>query len=395
MRFLYLGPFRFPNGDAAASRVLNNARLIRDLGYNIRILSFGGKLLSENKISNKYFYDGIEYFVTNDIDNHTWKERISRYTFPNPNAWNFLKIYKDTFDVLIVYNTTLMFNIRLLSFCQKYNKKIILDLTEWPASNESIGGKYSPLFWLSEFNMKYIQLLISNKILISRFLSNFYKKGNNIILPPLIYTKDSKWNNIIPINNVQITKHKGIKIIFAGTPAKKDLLGNLIKALFSVLNNGYNIQLIIAGVSNEQSISYIDNKKDFEKFKDNIIFLGKIPQEYIPSYYYISDFSAIIRVPSRKNMAGFPTKMAESMAAGRPVLMNLTSDLEEYAQDGKNAIIINDYKVDSIIQGLNRIMALTNDQLSEMKEYSKKIGHNKFDYRNYINNMKLFLSHLK
>lgn len=39
MNILYLGLFRFPEGDAAASRILNNARLFRDLGHTVKILS--------------------------------------------------------------------------------------------------------------------------------------------------------------------------------------------------------------------------------------------------------------------------------------------------------------------------------------------------------------------
>ena len=42
IRILYLGPFRFPDGDAAASRVLNNIRIFKDLGHDVYVLSFGG-----------------------------------------------------------------------------------------------------------------------------------------------------------------------------------------------------------------------------------------------------------------------------------------------------------------------------------------------------------------
>ena len=41
MKILYLGLFRFPEGDAAASRVLNNIRIFRDLGHSIHVLKIG------------------------------------------------------------------------------------------------------------------------------------------------------------------------------------------------------------------------------------------------------------------------------------------------------------------------------------------------------------------
>ena len=54
IRILYLGPFRFPDGDAAASRVLNNIRIFKDLGHDVYVLSFGGKYREEDKILNDY-----------------------------------------------------------------------------------------------------------------------------------------------------------------------------------------------------------------------------------------------------------------------------------------------------------------------------------------------------
>ena len=75
IRILYLGPFRFPDGDAAASRVLNNIRIFKDLGHDVYVLSFGGKYHEEDKILNDYSYDNILYKITNDIDTHSWGRR--------------------------------------------------------------------------------------------------------------------------------------------------------------------------------------------------------------------------------------------------------------------------------------------------------------------------------
>ena len=55
MKILYLGLFRFPEGDAAASRVLNNIRIFRDLGHSIHVLSFGGKYREEDCVEGSIF----------------------------------------------------------------------------------------------------------------------------------------------------------------------------------------------------------------------------------------------------------------------------------------------------------------------------------------------------
>ena len=100
MRFLYIGPFRFPKGDAAAARVLNNARILLTLGHDVRVLSFGGE-----KNDNWQEYEGIPYLVTSDMDTHSWKERFDRYTKPYPKCREIVKQLVDLMDGTIAVDS--------------------------------------------------------------------------------------------------------------------------------------------------------------------------------------------------------------------------------------------------------------------------------------------------
>ena len=394
IRFLYIGPFRFPEGDAAASRVLNNARIFRDLGHRVHILSFGGQYRTEDKIPFGYMYDGMMYIITNDIDTHSTKERITRYITPYSNARAYLEQHKSDYDVIITYNTTLPFNLYLQRFARKNKKKLILDITEWPASNESPGGAWLPFYWMSEFNMRIVQKRFKNIIPISNYLRDYYSQQNNVLLPPLINLSDKKWNSFEPVNNPLIEDFEGLKVIFAGNPAKKDLLANLISAAIEILKDNNALQIVVLGVNPENAVNFC-SKESLEKYKSNLVFVGRVPQKVVPSYYQLCDFSAIIREPSRKNMAGFPTKMAESMAAGCPVLLNTTSDLGDYAKDGVNAKIINDYSVESITQGLRELMLLERFKIEEMKHNARLTGKNSFDYIQYRDVVDCFIKNLR
>jgi len=395
MRFIYTGYFRFPNGDAAASRILNNARILRDLGHDVFVVSFGGTPRTEDLKESGYEYDGIKYINTNDIDTHTIKERLLRYVAPAPNAMKIIREQISEIDGIISYNPTAALNIRLKKLCNRNIIHYIVDLTEWPASNEMPGGKYFPIYWQSEYNFKRIQKDISNFIPISAFLRDYYHQSNHVLLPPLIDVNDKKWSVFQNITDSRIADFKGIRIVFAGTPAKKDLLGNLINSLCAILPEHQNFQLVVAGVDSDSGKTFFDNPTDFDCFADNFVFLGRIPQEMVPSIYHISDFSAIIREPSRKNMAGFPTKMAESMASGCPILLNYTSDLKQYAFDGQNAVVIPDYTIESIKDGLKRISQLSDEDIKRMKINALNIGKRAFDYRNYIDKTERFISSLR
>lgn len=173
------------------------------------------------------------------------------------------------------------------------------------------------------------------------------------------------------------------------------MLGNLINSLCAILPEHQNFQLVVAGVDSDSGKAFFDNPTDFDCFADNFVFLGRIPQEMVPSIYHISDFSAIIREPSRKNTAGFPTKMAESMVSGCPILLNYTSDLAQYAIDGQNAVVIPDYTIESIKDGLKRISQFSDEDIKRMKTNTLNIGKSVFDYRNYIDKTERFISSLR
>ena len=43
MNILYIGTFRLPNYDAAAARVLSNAKVFREVCHEVSLLGLGGK----------------------------------------------------------------------------------------------------------------------------------------------------------------------------------------------------------------------------------------------------------------------------------------------------------------------------------------------------------------
>ena len=66
MKILYLGCFRLPNFDAAAPRVLNNARAMKLCGHEETYISSGRKYNEDHLCEDiKYRIDGMEYVITN------------------------------------------------------------------------------------------------------------------------------------------------------------------------------------------------------------------------------------------------------------------------------------------------------------------------------------------
>lgn len=392
MRILYTGAFRFPHYDAGAHRVLNNAKILRDLGHEVIFVAFGGKYQELDRHENgKYYFHGFEYIISDDLNVTTFTKRVLSAIKRGVNALNLIKQIPNI-DIIISYNPTVYFSQRINKFAQINGIKHIIDLTEWYDVCEFKGQYLSPLYWLNKFNMEFYQKhYVRNFITISSFLDEYYDKSNNIILPPLVDVRDEKWTDISDIST-HIPEHDGYRLIYAGTPTNKDQLKNIIDGLLHLLDNGNNkIQLLILGVSQEQSSIFIEREK-LEKFDKNIVFLGRVQHTDVPSYYRIADFSVMVRTHSRKCMAGFPTKVAESLAAGCPVLYNETSDIGKYLTHLKNGIKIEGYTPAHIVEGLNIISTLSKEDLSRLREQAYRSSLEDFDYTVYRSNLQNFIN---
>jgi glycosyltransferase involved in cell wall biosynthesis len=125
---------------------------------------------------------------------------------------------------------------------------------------------------------------------------------------------------------------------------------------------------------------------------DGIVYImGKIPQQEVHQAYMDADYSIFIREDKRSSHAGFPTKLAESMAAGTPVITNDTGDIGLYLKNGENGYLLQDTSPESIKKVLEKILQLTSEETIEMRSKARKTAEESFDFRVYKQLMKDFL----
>lgn len=393
-KIIYSGAFRFPNIDAAAQRVLNNAKIFRELGYSVEFVSWGGFPREEDKREDGcYYYQGFKYRNTYEID-HKAKisliKRAASYIFRGKYSLSLISQCIKEIEIVIAYNPPAYFTYKLLSLCKKNKVLYISDITEWYSAEEFPGGKYAPPYWISEFNMHVLQKFVTNKILISSFLKSHFKESNNILLPPLVDELDEKWN----LHKSVLHDYKGLRIIYAGTPGMKDKLEVVLEAVLACLKEGLKLEFVIIGVSKADIVNF-RFFKEVISFPDNILLLGRLAQEDIPSYYQMSDFSIFVRENNRKTKSGFPTKLPESLMAGCPVIVNNTSDISVYVKNELNGIIISDFTVAGIKNILEEIATDERGIHKLMSEKAKLSALEKFCYKNYNKHVSSFLNKSK
>lgn len=365
---LYIGGFELPDKNAAAQRVLSNAKLFRMIGYKTILLGINKEIKYDTPIRTTLFeFDNFAmYSVPYPKKIKQWKEYlmdINKY-IEFVNQINDLKF-------IICYNFPSIALNKIRKYCSKNAIKCIADITEW----YSVSGRTFLIKLVKGidtfYRMRVVQKKLDALIVISRYLENYYNKCNNVVyIPPLTDFKMVSKENKIRKNDYEL------KLVYAGNPGVKDCINLLIEALSQVKRK---IRLDIIGIDKMEYISLYPAHKQKNILSPNIVFHGRLSHEETVDYIKGADFSCFFRHDNRLTKAGFPTKFSEAISLGIPVLTNKSSNIDEYIIDGINGVLVEDLSINEIAKTLETIGA---DIIVETET---------FNYKKYVSSAKMLL----
>lgn len=371
---VYIGGFELPDKNAAAHRVIGNAKIFRDLGYDVKFI---GTDSDTSKISEKKNTQGFDYYSLPYP--RSKKEWLSYITNPSPTIAIINQI-KDV-KMIIAYNYPAVSLSRINKYCKSKNIKLIADCTEWYNTG---GGNI--IFKLIKgfdtgYRMKYVQKKLDGLIAISSLLENYYKDSTTVVrIPPLVDTKEEKWHQDKYQKNGE-----ELRFVYVGSPGiTKDRIDKVLEWLDDKAKDKDFIFDII-GITKDQYLSNFPDHKDIVKSLENkVVFRGRLSHLEGLRYLKSADFSIFLREKNLTNQAGFPTKFVESISSGTPIITTSTSDISEYLKDGINGFYFenDDFSLDKVIK-LNRA------DIQKMKDYCS--FNNPFSYENYVDDAVMFL----
>ncbi|MGO4547610.1 glycosyltransferase [Paenibacillus sp. 2TAB23] len=398
---LYVGNFSFPNGNAAGKRVLANGKIMQKMGREVVFIGMSKEVTDSLPLKNtKTEYEGFTY-----------------YNFPYPKSnldWvNYNKTYKklvdlleseellDGLDLVIYYGSPSLslFNMKLMRYCKERDIRIVADCVDWliVKSNNIL---FNLIKWADNTYQKaYLNKRTDGIITISKYLSDYYRgKGcNTVIIPPL--------STFIKKDMLQerTTNDAGqVIIMYAGLPFRigsrvvdpsymKDRIDKTILLLWKAKKSGCSFIFNVYGFTRDDYIKSIPSQEEYVNYLGlNIVFHGFKNNDEIVGFVEKSDFTILIRDVNRATMAGFPTKISESISCGTPVITNQTSDLKDYIVEGENGYFLNMDNVDDSFSRLVKILKLERHKIISMKNYCNE--NNIFYFSHFENDLKTFFN---
>lgn len=354
---LYVGGFVLPDENAAAQRVVANAKLFTKLGYKVVFINYSK---ASDKPQKKQYFDFecyecpiTEWSVASRLD----VDRIEEILEMRPDI-----------STVIAYNYPAVALARLIKLCRRRQIKCVGDVTEWYRARDVAFPKSVLKFIDTMFRMRFLHFQMDGLIVISEYLKDYYGvRLPTVLLPPLVDISDEKW---LPSNQAS---HEGLWLVYAGKPSKTKERLDLIAETVVRLPETINIRLDIVGVTADEFAQIyghgIDNKR--------VVFHGRISHKETIDFVKQADYSIIIRDDNRVTRAGFPTKFAESISCGTPIMCNDNSDLKVWVDKFNCGIVTSeDHLAADMEMAANRA--------------AEPVNRNIFDFRNFIDSTNAF-----
>lgn len=345
----------YPEGDAGAVRDMIFAQMYSLMGY--RVICIG-------KGTEAGFVNDIEYISAFE-DVSGLKQKLLQTRKYVSFVKNILKNHEEDIEIIHILDIPLS----LIQYIkrQKNAWQLIHDSVEWYSACEFKLGKLSRAYIHKEILNRYVINKKFKVISISRFLYDYYvsKSINTIRIPVLME---------LPVSSPKRKKDKSKErnILYAGSPAKKDCLDIMLKGVKLLREDERRLfKFHIVGVNEKQLEQYI-SKADYEELKDVLIVHGRRSRDYVLEMLNQADFTVLVRLNERYANAGFSTKVVESLANGVPIICNLTSDMDLFLEDGKNAICLNDASGEAFCEGLRKYVKMDEKSILSMQCEARK-----------------------
>ena len=370
---VYIGGMEMPDRNAAAHRVLNNAKIFRELGYNVVFCGV-------DRLVDRDIYPPV---AIGDFYNCPAKyPNSSKEWIKSLFDFSHIKRVLDTYDdirFVVAYNMHSRPLSKVISYCKKRKIRIIADITEWYENNVSF-NPVKFVKWLdTEKVMKKWHKKVDGIIAISDYLKNYYSTyvKNVIQIPPLVDTNEEIWKN------TTINYSDKIEFVYSGVPGTTKDKIELIVECFAEITDINNLAFNVIGTTKEQFVAcYPDGVRFLDKLGDIIAFHGRVPHSESVLALKKADYCIFIRERTRKNMAGFPTKFAECVTAGVGVIANDISNIKDYFPLDNSQLVST---VDKTGVKNAIVKAIENGKI-------RHIQSDLFDYRKYVEITNIFLT---
>lgn len=297
----------FQPSSAATNRIIAYAKSIAELGKKVTLV------LGCDYKSSLPVLENVEIICVTAPVHHLLVPKMSME----------VKRHYTTESAILVYGSPL-----LCLFLPKWRYNIFFECTEVPLYGKSKG------FWLKlkESFKLHLAKRATGMFVISNALKEYFsQRGVKSIAVINMFVDASRFDIVVPDSEEKY-------IAYCGTISPfKDGVDCLIKAfhIFYESHNDYKLKVIGRFENNNSEQEVRALVKDFA-LDETIQFTGLVSPGDMPKLLKGAYMLALARPNNMQAQYGFPTKLGEYLATGKPVVVTKVGEIGDFLIDGVN-----------------------------------------------------------
>jgi len=377
INLVVMGGFTYPRGMAGTKRVQNVISALKECGVSAIRVFVLRQSAKDNTLSG--IHDGTSYETI--MGDFFRVKMLATLPLLYCKACAALKraFRKDHKNVLYFYGPLLFDSIVPLIYARKLGYKLIFDVIEdYDLSKDLSVSMYQSL--RCNFTIlfsKTMKDLAAGIIAISSHLENKFRNYNQGRIP-IHYLPISVDMNQFP------EKPHGtgpiVSLFYAGSFTRKDGVPVLLDAFDELAERYGNIRLVLTGRGDRLALQDFLDRVDKSPHKDRIEYKGYLEEEDYYSLLNSVDIPCMTRVDIGFAQAGFPFKLGEFLATGKPVIASVVSDVDRFLINGHNAMLV---KAGSCKEICESVEFLVNnpESASVIGVRGREVAESSFDYK--------------
>jgi glycosyltransferase involved in cell wall biosynthesis len=265
--------------------------------------------------------------------------------------------------------------------------KFVLEISEFPFVFRIKRSLYRKIY--IHLYIKNIYKLFDGLIVISDSLYEYFeekisKKARQIIVPIITNT-----------NNFKHTPNNSGEIVYTGALNQfKDGIMDLLQGYTIFTKKTPGKKLVLMG-----DLNVSPNKNDVIEFidknqmQDNIEITGYVDRPVMIERMTNAAVLALAKPNNQQSEHCFPTKIAEYLSTGKPVLTTSTGSIPQYLTDRKDSFLTEPNDPDHLAQTLSDIFA-DYGKAEIVGQNGRKLAQNEFDYTTQVDRIITFFNEL-
>lgn len=380
LNIVFTGNFLYPQGMAGTKRVQHFIDAVCDIpdsSASVLLFRQGHAGRDDSRLTGKH--NGVPYRTIGADIARNWQLpwTLLKYVF---GGIYFLvsRRRRAARNVLFLYGEPNIENVLFVLFARMIGYRILVDVVE----DFYLVPEGAPFIsrlkgWSTGFAAQRIGWFADGMVVISSYL---YSKFESILggrVPICLIPVSVDTSRILLSASVY---HDPIRIVYAGSFGEKDGVENLIAAFDRVAQSRPGIELLLTGKAMDDRIDKITRQIDRSAVRDQIHYRGFLSDSEYYSTISESDVLCVVRIRSEFADRGFPFKLGEFLATGRPVIASAIGDIPEYLTDRRDAVLVEPGSVSSIVDGIEYLISDPRQGLLIGKQ-GRKVAEREFDTR--------------